>query len=104
MNVITPALTAELAAAVDRIAGDAGIKAAIITSGKPAFIAGADLMDIVNIYGSGVSGPGADARDQPLLGRRCASWRPAASRSRPPSTARRSAAAWSSAWPATSAC
>ena len=33
------------------------IKAAIITSGKPAFIAGADLMDIVNIYGSGVSGP-----------------------------------------------
>jgi len=57
MNVITPALTAELAAAVDRIAGDAGIKAAIITSGKPAFIAGADLMDIVNIYGNGASGP-----------------------------------------------
>jgi 3-hydroxyacyl-CoA dehydrogenase/enoyl-CoA hydratase/3-hydroxybutyryl-CoA epimerase len=57
MNVITPALTAELAATVDRIAGDATIRAAIITSGKPAFIAGADLMDIVNIYGSGVSGP-----------------------------------------------
>jgi 3-hydroxyacyl-CoA dehydrogenase/enoyl-CoA hydratase/3-hydroxybutyryl-CoA epimerase len=57
MNVITPALTAELAAAVDRIAGDAAIKAAIITSGKPAFIAGADLMDIVNIYGSGAGAP-----------------------------------------------
>jgi len=58
MNVITPELTAELAAAVDRIAGDPAIKAAIITSGKPAFIAGADLMDIVNIYGSGATGPG----------------------------------------------
>ncbi len=57
MNVITPALTAELAAAVERIVGDPGIKAAIITSGKPAFIAGADLMDIVNIYGSGATGP-----------------------------------------------
>ena len=57
MNVITPAFTAELAQAVDRILSDAAIKAALITSGKPAFSAGADLMDIVNIYGSGVSGP-----------------------------------------------
>jgi len=57
MNVITTAFTAELAGAVDRILGDAAIKAVLITSGKPAFIAGADLMDIVNIYGNGVSGP-----------------------------------------------
>ncbi len=57
MNVITPAFTTELVAAVERIATDAAIKAAVITSGKAAFIAGADLMDIVNIYGSGVSGP-----------------------------------------------
>jgi 3-hydroxyacyl-CoA dehydrogenase/enoyl-CoA hydratase/3-hydroxybutyryl-CoA epimerase len=56
MNVITPAFTAELAVAVDRIVSDAAIKGAIITSGKPAFIAGADLMDIVNIYGNGGSG------------------------------------------------
>ena len=56
MNVITPAFTAELAVAVDRIVSDAAIKGAIITSGKPAFIAGADLMDIVNIYGNGASG------------------------------------------------
>ena len=56
MNVITPAFTAELAGAVDRIVSDAAIKGAIITSGKPAFIAGADLMDIVNIYGNGASG------------------------------------------------
>jgi len=57
MNVITPAFTAELASVVDRILGDAAIKGVIITSGKAAFIAGADLMDIVNIYGSSVSGP-----------------------------------------------
>ena len=56
MNVITPAFTAELAVAVDRIVSDAAIKGVIITSGKPAFIAGADLMDIVNIYGNGASG------------------------------------------------
>ncbi len=56
MNVITPAFTAELAGAVERIVSDAAIKGAIITSGKPAFIAGADLMDIVNIYGNGASG------------------------------------------------
>ncbi|MEO8224940.1 MAG: 3-hydroxyacyl-CoA dehydrogenase NAD-binding domain-containing protein [Gammaproteobacteria bacterium] len=57
MNVITPAFTTELVAAVERIATDATIKAAVVTSGKAAFIAGADLMDIVNIYGSGASGP-----------------------------------------------
>ncbi len=56
MNVITPELTAELTAAVDRILGDSAIKSAIITSGKPAFIAGADLMGIVTLYGSGVTG------------------------------------------------
>ena len=57
MNVITPAFTAEFAEAVERIVGDSAIKGAIITSGKPAFIAGADLMDIVNLYGSGITGP-----------------------------------------------
>ncbi|MEO7386090.1 MAG: 3-hydroxyacyl-CoA dehydrogenase NAD-binding domain-containing protein [Gammaproteobacteria bacterium] len=57
MNLITPELTVELAAAVDRIVSDPAIKAVIITSGKVAFIAGADLMDIVNIYGSGATGP-----------------------------------------------
>jgi len=56
MNVITPEFTAELSAAVDRVLGDGAIKAAIITSGKPAFIAGADLMEIVKLYGSGVTG------------------------------------------------
>jgi 3-hydroxyacyl-CoA dehydrogenase/enoyl-CoA hydratase/3-hydroxybutyryl-CoA epimerase len=57
MNVITQAFTAELAAAVERVATDPGIKAAIITSGKSAFIAGADLMEIVHLYGSGITAP-----------------------------------------------
>ena len=55
MNVITQAFVGELAGAIDRIATDGAIRGAIITSGKPAFIAGADLMEIVNIYGSGVA-------------------------------------------------
>ena len=57
MNVLNQALIAELGAAIERIATDSAIKGAIITSGKAAFIAGADLMEIVGIYGSGVSGP-----------------------------------------------
>ncbi len=56
MNVVTPALVSELSAAVDQILGDAGVRGAIITSGKAAFIAGADLLDIVNLYGNGQSG------------------------------------------------
>ncbi|HSW12874.1 MAG TPA: enoyl-CoA hydratase-related protein, partial [Solimonas sp.] len=55
MNVITPELTRELAAAVERIATDAAIKGAIITSGKPgAFVAGADLKDLVTAFDKGI--------------------------------------------------
>jgi len=55
MNVITPELTAELKAAVERIASDAAIKGAIITSGKPgAFVAGADLKDLVTAFDKGI--------------------------------------------------
>lgn len=46
MNVLTPELVAELGQAVVRIAGDPAIKGAIITSGKAAFLAGADLKDL----------------------------------------------------------
>jgi 3-hydroxyacyl-CoA dehydrogenase/enoyl-CoA hydratase/3-hydroxybutyryl-CoA epimerase len=56
MNVITPELTADLTAAVDRIATDAAIKGAIITSGKPgAFVAGADLKDMVSAFDRGIT-------------------------------------------------
>src|SRR5215203_927809 len=43
INVIDLAVIAELSAIVENIAGDAAIKGAIITSGKEAFCAGADL-------------------------------------------------------------
>jgi 3-hydroxyacyl-CoA dehydrogenase / enoyl-CoA hydratase / 3-hydroxybutyryl-CoA epimerase len=43
MNVITMDLIAELGAVVEKIANDAAIKGAVITSGKQAFCGGADL-------------------------------------------------------------
>ena len=43
MNVIDEKVTDELAAIVERVATDAAIKGAVITSGKDAFCAGADL-------------------------------------------------------------
>jgi 3-hydroxyacyl-CoA dehydrogenase/enoyl-CoA hydratase/3-hydroxybutyryl-CoA epimerase len=43
MNVLTPEVIAEMAQIVDRIAGDAAIKGAVITSGKDGFSGGADL-------------------------------------------------------------
>ena len=38
MNVLGPEVEAELAAIVDRIVADAGIRGAIITSGKPSCV------------------------------------------------------------------
>jgi 3-hydroxyacyl-CoA dehydrogenase/enoyl-CoA hydratase/3-hydroxybutyryl-CoA epimerase len=43
MNVITMGAIEELAAIVEKVAGDAAIKGAVITSGKDAFCGGADL-------------------------------------------------------------
>jgi len=43
MNVIDPKVMEELLAIVEQVAGDAAIKGAVITSGKEAFSAGADL-------------------------------------------------------------
>jgi 3-hydroxyacyl-CoA dehydrogenase / enoyl-CoA hydratase / 3-hydroxybutyryl-CoA epimerase len=43
MNVITPAVMAELAALVEHVAGDPGVKGCVITSGKDSFSGGADL-------------------------------------------------------------
>ncbi|HML07805.1 MAG TPA: 3-hydroxyacyl-CoA dehydrogenase NAD-binding domain-containing protein [Xanthobacteraceae bacterium] len=43
MNVIDAKVTEELAAIVERVATDAAIKGAVLTSGKDAFCAGADL-------------------------------------------------------------
>src|SRR6201996_6925465 len=43
MNVIDAKVMEELAAVVEQVAGDAAIKGAVLTSGKDAFCAGADL-------------------------------------------------------------
>lgn len=57
MNVINEAVARDLAAAVERIRADAGVKGAVITSGKPSgFLAGADLKGM-NFSGDGSAGP-----------------------------------------------
>jgi 3-hydroxyacyl-CoA dehydrogenase / enoyl-CoA hydratase / 3-hydroxybutyryl-CoA epimerase len=56
MNVLTPELREELSAAIERIATDPAIKAAIVTSGKDnSFIAGADLKELVTAYDRGIT-------------------------------------------------
>ncbi len=50
MNVMTERFLEDLASAVTRITEDDRIKGAIITSGKDAFMAGADLHGLVNNY------------------------------------------------------
>lgn len=55
-NVTTPELTAELLAAVDRVAVDASIRGAVIASGKPGrFVAGGDIKDFVGAWERGMS-------------------------------------------------
>jgi len=69
MNVITPAFTRELAAAVERIASSADIKGAIITSGKPgAFVAGADLKELVSAFDTGMTATEGSLKSRELSG------------------------------------
>jgi 3-hydroxyacyl-CoA dehydrogenase/enoyl-CoA hydratase/3-hydroxybutyryl-CoA epimerase len=55
MNLLTPELLADLGECVERIASDPAIKGAILTSGKNSFIAGADIMDLVDAYTNGIA-------------------------------------------------
>jgi 3-hydroxyacyl-CoA dehydrogenase/enoyl-CoA hydratase/3-hydroxybutyryl-CoA epimerase len=50
MNVITPEFIEQLNAMVEKVASDASVKGAIITSGKSSFMAGADLKGIENLF------------------------------------------------------
>ncbi len=50
MNVLTPEFLRELAEMIERVATDAAVRGAIITSGKASFMAGADLRDIDGIF------------------------------------------------------
>jgi 3-hydroxyacyl-CoA dehydrogenase / enoyl-CoA hydratase / 3-hydroxybutyryl-CoA epimerase len=55
MNVTTPELTAELLAAIDRVAADETIRGAVITSGKASrFVAGGDIQDFVGAWERGM--------------------------------------------------
>src|ERR1700742_1481195 len=64
MNVVSPEFIDDLIAAIERVAADAAIKGAVITSAKPAFMAGADLKYIVSIAGGAISIPEAIAFSQ----------------------------------------
>ena len=56
MNVLTPDFMQELAAAIEQIATDSGCKGAILTSGKAnAFVAGADIKEMLRMFDQGIS-------------------------------------------------
>jgi 3-hydroxyacyl-CoA dehydrogenase / enoyl-CoA hydratase / 3-hydroxybutyryl-CoA epimerase len=52
MNLVSPQWIDEFNGVIDRIAGDASVRGAIITSGKPTFMAGADLKVMVTAFGN----------------------------------------------------
>lgn len=62
MNVISTGLAAALAAEFDRLAPDPQIRGIILTSGKPSFVVGADLAEVVQVMDAGLSAPEAAAR------------------------------------------
>ncbi|TFU06272.1 3-hydroxyacyl-CoA dehydrogenase [Polymorphobacter arshaanensis] len=63
MNVITPEVNADLAAAVARIKTDDAVKGAVLTSGKASgFMAGADLKGMAAIFGDGSGGDPAKSK------------------------------------------
>ena len=55
MNVLTPELMEDLESLVERAVADESVKGLVITSGKDAFIAGADIKDMVTAYDRGVT-------------------------------------------------
>jgi len=55
MNVLTPELKEDLDTLVGQAAADDAIRGIVLTSGKKAFIAGADIKDMVTAYDRGIS-------------------------------------------------
>jgi 3-hydroxyacyl-CoA dehydrogenase/enoyl-CoA hydratase/3-hydroxybutyryl-CoA epimerase len=55
MNVLTPELMQDLDTLVERAAADDAVRGIVITSGKSAFIAGADIKDMVTAYDRGIT-------------------------------------------------
>ena len=103
MNVLNDEVIGEISGLVDAVVADPAIKGAVITSGKEGFSAGADLSMLGGMgarYAQDRQGAGRGSGDEGASTRACcgstwcfASWRPAASRSPPRSTA----SAWAAA-------
>ena len=55
MNVLTPELMLDLSTCVEKVATDENVRGAILTSGKAAFIVGADIKDLVTAYDRGMT-------------------------------------------------
>jgi 3-hydroxyacyl-CoA dehydrogenase/enoyl-CoA hydratase/3-hydroxybutyryl-CoA epimerase len=55
MNVVSPQWIDEFIGTIERVAADPAIKGAVVTSGKPAFMAGADLKYIVTLSGGAIT-------------------------------------------------
>ncbi|HET7204207.1 MAG TPA: 3-hydroxyacyl-CoA dehydrogenase NAD-binding domain-containing protein [Steroidobacteraceae bacterium] len=55
MNVFGPEVEAELEQILERVVSDASIKGAIVTSGKPSFLAGYDLTEFLGKFGPQLS-------------------------------------------------
>jgi 3-hydroxyacyl-CoA dehydrogenase / enoyl-CoA hydratase / 3-hydroxybutyryl-CoA epimerase len=55
MNVVSPEWIDEFIEAIERVATDPAVKGAVITSAKPAFMAGADLKYICSLAGGAIS-------------------------------------------------
>ena len=89
-----------MGAAVDRLEAEKDdVAGVVVTSAKKTFFAGGDLRRMVE---AGPDDAPVGVRDGARTSRpSCAASRPSAGRSSPRSTARRSAAAWRSRWPAT---
>ena len=66
MNVLSNAVVAEFKAAVEAAAADAAVKGILIRSGKPAFIAGADLKELATAFDRKVTPAEAYALSQEI--------------------------------------
>jgi len=64
MNVVSPEFIDDMIAVIERVAADPGIRGAVITSAKPAFMAGADLKYIATLAGGAISSSEAFAFSQ----------------------------------------
>ena len=55
MNVLCDALIADLSECIEKVVADDNVKGAIVASAKSAFVAGADLTELVTAYDRGVT-------------------------------------------------